>query len=363
MFKRWMAGLLAALALVACGTPAVQSVARVDNVTLTRQELDQRIDRILSAFAKQAQAQAGAQTPSRIEIEKELVDGANGFVNQNLVLALAKQKGVSISDAEVNQLIEQFRAQVTQGGQGGSFDEVVQGALGLPGGDSSEFRQFASFFVARQKLADTLVTTDTVRAQVEPQVQQQAAQKVKEFHSAHILFAAGNPQGGTAPTDADFTAALDKANKALDRLKNGEDFAALAKELSDDPGSKDNGGEYDWTRQGTFVPEYEQAVEQLQPGAYTTTPVKSQFGYHIIKLLDPLREVPALAADQVQATIDQQVQQQLQQERSTAFDKLLAEEREKAKKDGRLVVPEYPDPTPEPQPSGEAQPAEPTAVP
>ena len=56
MFKRWMAGLLAVLALVACGTPAAQAVARVDNVTLTRQELDQRIDRILGQGADRAEA-------------------------------------------------------------------------------------------------------------------------------------------------------------------------------------------------------------------------------------------------------------------------------------------------------------------
>ena len=352
--KQWMIGLLAALALVACGAPSGQTVARVENVTLTRQDLDQRIDRILAALQKQPQA--GAPTPSRLDVEKELVDGTNGFINQNLLLSIAKQKGLTVTDKEIDALIAQFRAQVTQNGTQ-SFDEVVQGALGLPGGDSSDFRKFASFFVARQKLAETLVTTDTVKAQVTQQVQAQAAQQVREFHSAHILFAAGNPQGGTTPTDAEFAAALEKSNKALERLKGGEDFAALAKELSDDPGSKDKGGEYDWTREGSFVPEYEQAVfNGLKPGEYTTTPVKSQFGYHIIKLLEPTREVPAMSPDQVQQAIDQQVGQALQQERGAALDKLLADERAKAQKDGRLVVPTYPEPTPAPQAQPQPQP-------
>ena len=359
--KRWMIGLVA-LVLAACGSPAVQAVARVDNVTLTRQELDQRITRIEQGLQKQG----GQPAPSRIDIEKQLVIGPNGFIEQNLLLSLAKQKGVAVSDKEIDDTIGQFRTQVSQSG-GQSFDEVVQSALGLSGGDSSEFRQFASFFVARQKLAETLVTTDTVRSQIEQQVQQQAAEKVKEYHSAHILFAAGNPQSGTAPTDAEFAAALDKANQALERLKSGEDFAALAKELSDDPGSKENGGEYDWTKQGTFVPEYEKAVlEELQPGGYTTAPVKSQFGYHIIKLLEPVREVPALSADQVQQTVDMQVAQQLQQERGTALQKLIDDERAKAKQEGRLVEPEYPEATAVPAPSAEtAVPQElaPTAAP
>lgn len=359
LFKRWMAALLAVVALVACGAPSGQTVARLDNVTLTRQDLDQRIDRILKGFESQQQQQG--PIPSRIEIEKELVEGANGFVNQNLLLALAKQKGVTVADTEIDTLIGQFRSQVAQGG-GQSFDEVVQSALGLSGADSSDFRKFASFFVARQKLAETLVTTDTVRQQVAQQVQAQAATKIKEFHSAHILFAAGDPQAGTPASDADFAAALEKATAALGRLKNGEDFAALAKELSDDPGSKENGGEYDWQRQGSFVPEYENAVfEGLQAGEYTLQPVKSQFGYHIIKLLEPVREVPALSEAEVQQSIDQQTQQQLQQERGAALDQLLADERAKAVKEGRLVVPTYPDPTPAPAPQPE-QPA-PTAAP
>ena len=352
-FKRWMVALLAVVALVACGAPTGQTVARLDNVTLTRQELDQRIDRILKGF--ESQPQQGGTTPSRADIEKELVDGTNGFVNQSLLLALAKQKGITVTDAEIDTLIGQFRDQVSQGGGQQSFDEVVQSALGLSGGDSSDFRKFASFFVARQKLAETLVTTDTVRQLVTQQVQAQAATKVKEFHSAHILF--------QAQSEADFPAALEKANAALGRLKQGEDFATLAKELSDDPGSKENGGEYDWQRQGSFVPEYEDAVfGDLKPGEYTLTPVKSQFGYHIIKLLEPVREVPALSdADMTQA-IEQQTLQQLQQERGAALDTLLADEREKAKKEGRLVVPDYPDPTPAPELPAPEQPV-PTAAP
>lgn len=342
VLKRWMLGLVAALALVACGSPAAETVARVDNVTLTRQDLDQRIDRILKAFEKQPPPDG--QLPSRLDIEKELVDGSNGFINQNLLLMLAKQRGIGVADGEIDTLINQFRAQVSQGSNGQSFDEVVQGALGLPSGDSSEFRKFASFFVARQKLAETLVTTDTVRTAVAAEVQQQVATKVKEFHSAHILF--------QAQAEGDFPAALEKANAALERLKGGGDFATLAKELSDDPGSKENGGEYDWTREGSFVPEYEDAVfNQLKPGEYTLTPVKTSFGYHIIKLIEPVREVPAMSEAEAQQAIEQGTLQRLQQERGLALEQLLTDERAKAQQAGRIQVPTYPEPTPAPQPT------------
>ena len=75
------------------------------------------------------------------------------------------------------------------------------------------------------------------------------------------------------------------ANKVVERLKNGEDFAALAQELSSDTGSAVKGGDLGWFASGAMVPEFETAAFALEkPGDYTATPVKSQFGYHIIKV-------------------------------------------------------------------------------
>jgi hypothetical protein len=72
----------------------------------------------------------------------------------------------------------------------------------------------------------------------------------------------------------------------IERLKNGEDFAELAKTLSTDTGSGVNGGDLGWFGPGAMVPEFETAAFALKnPGDYTTTPVQSQFGYHIIQLL------------------------------------------------------------------------------
>ncbi|MBK9710355.1 MAG: peptidylprolyl isomerase [Kouleothrix sp.] len=335
-----MVALLAVLALVACGSPSVQAVARYDNVTLSRQDLDQRIDRIETALKKQE----GAQVPSRLDIEKELVTGANGFISQNLLLAVAKQHGVTVTDKEIDNTISQFRTSVAQGANGQSFDEVVQGALGLPGGDSSEFRQFASFFVARQKLAETLVTTDTVRQQVTDQVMAEAGKQVMTANVAHIL----------VNTEAE-------ANTVIDRLNKGEKFEDLAKELSTDPGSKDNGGLYENVQQGQMVAEFDKATfEDLKPGETTKTPVKTQFGYHIIRLISR-SEGPAMTPEQAKQAIEQGIGQQLQQSRGTALEKLLADERDKAKKDGRLIEPTYPEPTAAPaQPTEPAAPAVPT---
>ncbi len=74
-----------------------------------------------------------------------------------------------------------------------------------------------------------------------------------------------------------------KADAALKRvLAPGADFAALAKELSEDPGSKDQGGDLGWFKQGTMIPAFEQAVSGMKEGEITKKPVATEFGYHII---------------------------------------------------------------------------------
>ena len=75
-----------------------------------------------------------------------------------------------------------------------------------------------------------------------------------------------------------------KAEEVLAKVKMGQDFATLATEYSEDPGSKVDGGNLGWAKQGSFVPEFEQAIfVDLQVGKVTQELVKSQFGYHIIR--------------------------------------------------------------------------------
>jgi peptidyl-prolyl cis-trans isomerase C len=88
----------------------------------------------------------------------------------------------------------------------------------------------------------------------------------------------------------------DKAKALIEQIKKGAKFEDIAKANSKDPGSGANGGDLDFAAPGNFVPEFSQAMVALQKGQMTDAPVKTQFGYHIIKLED-IREaqVPSLA--------------------------------------------------------------------
>ena len=148
------------------------------------------------------------------------------------------------------------------------------------------------------------------------------------------------------------------AEALIKQLQGGAKFADLAKANSKDPGSKDNGGVYENITPGQFVPEFDKAMfEDLQPGETTKEPVKTQFGYHVIRLISR-GEGPAMTEEQAKQAIEQQIAQQLQQDRGQALQKLLEDERAKAKTEGRLEEPTYPEPTPEPPPPAQAAPTE-----
>lgn len=87
--------------------------------------------------------------------------------------------------------------------------------------------------------------------------------------------------------------ALQKAKDIIKKLKNGESFDDLAKEYSDDTSNKDKGGDLGYFNTGDMLEEFEKAVFALKKGKYTTTPVKTKYGYHIILKTDE-KEKPSL---------------------------------------------------------------------
>lgn len=87
--------------------------------------------------------------------------------------------------------------------------------------------------------------------------------------------------------------ALQKAKDIIKKLKNGESFDDLAKEYSDDTSNKDKGGDLGYFNTGDMLEEFEKAAFALKKGKYTTTPVKTKYGYHIILKTDE-KEKPSL---------------------------------------------------------------------
>ena len=121
----------------------------------------------------------------------------------------------------------------------------------------------------------------------------------------------------------------DDAKALITQIKAGAKFEDLAKKNSKDPGSGENGGDLDFAAASAYVPEFSQAMVKLKKGEMTETPVKTQFGYHIIKLEDT-REAQFPPLDDVKA----QIQQRLAQQKVASF---RDEVRAKAKTDYKFA--------------------------
>jgi parvulin-like peptidyl-prolyl isomerase len=113
---------------------------------------------------------------------------------------------------------------------------------------------------------------------------------------AQILIRVGENAGGTAAKSA-----LLQAQDLSKQIEGGANFSALAKEFSQDEVSKANGGELEWLRESQLTPQFRSAISDLKVGA-TTKPIKSPFGYQIIKLLER-KPAGMLKMDEARATI------------------------------------------------------------
>ena len=144
-------------------------------------------------------------------------------------------------------------------------------------------RAYIQDYVQKNPISDDAIKAeyDKIKAQIEG----------TEYKARHIL-----------------VANEDEAKAIIAELKNGAKFEELATK-STDPGSKDSGGELDWANPNAFVKEFGDALKQLAKGSYTETPVKTQFGYHVI-LLEDTREAAVPALDEVKPQVMQRLQQQ-----------------------------------------------------
>lgn len=105
----------------------------------------------------------------------------------------------------------------------------------------------------------------------------------------------------------------DEARKLIAQIKAGGSFEDLAKKNSKDEGSGANGGDLDFAKSDSYVPEFGKAMTALKKGEMTETPVKSQFGFHIIRLEDT-REAAFPAFEDVKAQLKQRLEQQVMQQ-------------------------------------------------
>lgn len=175
---------------------------------------------------------------------------------------------------------------------------------------AAEYKQHPDRYTSEEKVTAEYVALSPERFQstvtiTQDDLDQRYAEKLKALesneqrHASHILIKVDDKT-----KDADARAKIQAIEK---RVKAGEDFGKLAKELSQDPGSAANNGDLGMAGHGMFVPEFEKALFALKTGE-VSAPVKTQFGYHLIKLLDVQKAAVPTLAD-MRAELETEVRQ------------------------------------------------------
>ncbi len=198
---------------------------------------------------------------------------------------IATVNGAAITEQERAAHIEQFKARGQQASEEQVLDELItlelmrQEAISK-GLDKSpvveaEMKTMHARVLANALLNDVTENVDTSDEALKAEYDRQIAQtKVEEYNASHILL----------EDEA-------RAKEIILELDGGADFAEAAKKYSTGP-SGESGGELGWFDAGTMVPEFSAATAELEVGKYSATPVKTQFGYHIIKLSDKRAKDP-----------------------------------------------------------------------
>lgn len=220
------------------------------------------------------------------------------LIQRELMLRAAKERQLPVSDAEISQEWERLLKE-SYGGQMERMQVDLQRSFYTQADFREELRERLLMRKLEDKLEEKFKVPDASIDSYYRSHQDQFREPEK-IQAWHILFKA---DGGKP---AEVAQAKAKAEAVIQQLEAGADFQTLAKQKSDDAGSRVTGGSLGSFRKGEMVPAFEAAAWHLAPGEYTHLPVRTDYGWHVILRgktepgrLKPLSEVKAEIASQL----------------------------------------------------------------
>ncbi len=289
-------GRLCAAALIAAAVPPVPAqtravvrngdyiVAVVNQELVTAAEIDQRIDR-----AREAATRASQALPPEVDLRKQILDA---LIEERVIISYARDGGQKVEDTEIDRAVQNVATQnqVTLA--------QLRSRLRDDGIDYPRFRanlrdQILVERVREREVYQRIRITD---AEIDRALDRQRgqAQADAELNIAQILVTVPDGAG-----EAALAARRARAEAALARVRGGEPFERVAREISED-GNRDKGGEIG-ARAASRLPDlFVEAVRNLKRGEVAATLLRSGAGFHVLKLLDR-REAAALRIVQTRA--------------------------------------------------------------
>jgi len=271
-------------------------LAKVGSEKITKADLDQLIQPYMAQYAQTYGEDFETNAALKDQVKALKTQGIGLLVDEKILLQKAKELNLVPEQAELDKQIEETMASdiETYGGE-----DAFKQALASSGLDEESYKE----------LIKTQIITQLVVADITKDVNV-TEEEIKKYYD----------ENNSEFTEADISHILvtdeDQAKEIREKLDNGGDFEALAKEFSID-GSKEKGGALGVTKYNTLVPEFVAGLTSIKEGEISA-PVKSQFGYHIIKYKD----AKVTAFDEVKDTIKTELESE---QKSEVYDAKLEE--------------------------------------
>lgn len=267
---KWLATSIMAVAIPSALAldikPVDNIVAVVNDDVITKQELDLVTNQMRSQLPK-------GKSVSAADLEQQALAP---LIRKDLLVQAAKRANIRLSNADVNEAIEQFAAQRHM-----TAKELIQ-RIAKEGISENQLRRTMTENLLAQKIeqSEVMGKSQVSDAEIDDAIAraQQEGRPLPppitaySYHVQHILL----------KNDNDITRKL--IEQIAQQARSGASFEQLARQYSQD-GSAQNGGDLGWIIDGETVPPFEAAVKSLQPGQISM-PVRTQFGWHVIRLID-----------------------------------------------------------------------------
>lgn len=295
-------------------------VAKGKGLEIKRSELDKAMISIKSAAASRGQTVPPDQL---MLVEQQVLDR---LIQIDLLLSKANDADKAAAKESTDKRLEEITARA-------KGEEAFTRQLKSMGTTPEELRSR----MLEEATAENVLERELKIAVNDSEVKQFYEDNPAKFEqpemvrASHILFGTKDITTGADLADDKKGAKRKQADEVLKRAKAGEDFAKLAKDYSDDPGSKENGGEYTFPR-GQMVKEFEECAFSLQTNQVSDI-VTTEFGYHIIKLSE---KIPAKKLELAKVSPD--IKQFLKQREIQAHQKEYQAYVETLKRDAGVTI-------------------------
>ena len=290
---------LSAVLFTGCGLKSQDAIIIINGTKITQAQFDDMFDKqasspMLKAMGVDIKSDKNAFI---YNIIKERV--INELIVKTLIEQEAQKRSIKVTDKDIDEAIKEI---IDKLGSKEALDE----ALKQNGITTAQFRKDLKTEVKMKKLAQSLGSSDVSDAEAKKfyDTNKDKFKMPERVRASHILISA-NPEEITeivksepnnaklddaaikAKVNAEIKSREAKAQTLLAEVKkNPKDFAKLAKENSEDPGSAKQGGDLGFFAAADMVPEFSKAAFSMKPNTISDKPVKTQYGYHIIMVTD-----------------------------------------------------------------------------